>query len=160
LGYSPGLHEVHYPTAESGHRTIVAVATYAYNGQTHYASKFVTLDTFGPSSSDYVGDFDHDRVANDADLALWRENFGRSESGLRGESDGDYDVDGADFLAWQRGFGQTLVPMPALGGAPEPTAAALMAAGAAARLAARRRRRAVRPRRRGASCPERGSTFC
>ncbi len=124
LGYAAEVQQIVYPTVDSGHHTFVAVATYTYGGQTHYTSKFATIDTFGPSASDLAGDFDHDGQTTSADLSVWSEHFGLRDYGLRGDGDGNGVVDGADFLSWQRQLGSG-TPIGGAVPAPEPGAVGL-----------------------------------
>ena len=81
-----------------------------------------TVDNFRSESLAVLGDFDHDRDVDGADLTEWRGDFGLNADS---DADMDSDSDGSDFLIWQRHLGE-VAPPPGFAAVPEPTALSLV----------------------------------
>ena len=89
------------------------------------------------------GDFNKDRVVDEADYTVWRDSLGETGYHLAADGNGDGKVDAADYDVWKSHFGETWPGAGSGSGAasiavPEP-AAAIMLAIALASFAVRRR---------------------
>lgn len=129
-----GAQNVQYTPTETGIHTFIAVASYEYEGQTHYTSKYTTVGVaFIPE--DLPGDYNDDGVVDAADYTVWRDSVGDTGPNLPADGTGSLGVpDGVvnelDYAYWRDHFGDTSEG--GAGGAnqasvPEPTSALLLA---------------------------------
>lgn len=110
--------EIAFDTASSGNlpHNIIADENWVHILAEPGAGTYVRRQVIIP------GDFDDNRVVDEADLSWWKTEFGTfgSATNVQGDADADQDVDGSDFLVWQRQLGSgaraanVAVPEPAL----------------------------------------------
>ena len=76
------------------------------------ASQIVQVTVYDDELQPVEGDFDDNRIVDDADYDAWEQGLSDFHNGGlqvvtvgTGDADGDKDIDGIDFLKWQRNFG-------------------------------------------------------
>jgi hypothetical protein len=129
------------------------IAHYGFDGQLVGGGVFAAPGGGGFSEATVMvvepqlpGDFNDDRLVNDADLAIWKTNVGNNSgtaTTATGDADGNGNVDGADFLILQRRLTSTSGSASPV---PEPKTAGMIVAAASLTLAFQAsRRRSPRP---------------